>query len=702
MRPTTLRRRLYWLFVEWFLLFLVVSSFVTFLSFARFRENALDERLLLARTVAHDLDSTTSSALQNLGRLVTQLPSLDAEVIGQLRSFRFQSPFREAIYVLNERGDKLVSDPPFAEPIETAGLPTHEVVTHLVSRAGERNRTTLAIVQPFRRGGRQYYLVSEMNPLGSLLSTFLQNLATEPHLHVVVVDDNGVVIAAPDQSQLFRVMPQAELIGERIRGHRPYVEEGAQCSVCGEEEEQEGFLTVMVPLRFAPWGVVVQQHERRAFASLYISQYGFLAVGALLLLMGFFLSRALMRSVVSPIQALSAQADLLRHGDLSQPITVKGDYEVELLATTMDAARRRLAASLDELRALNENLEEQVAWRTRVLRAQYENLRLLHHLAQVAAREREPEQLIPQLLRLIAQHYSFEAIGLVTTPSNEPAAAYAFPALAALPWLSEAAEPPGGWERRELVYQGRSQGRLFHPHAENPDGGFIEALQQQLAMSLHGAYLLTRTLDQDRQRQILVRRLLDASEEERKRIARELHDEISQLLTVIQLSLEDAAETTQMRRAKDLLGQTQKEIHRIIHDLRPSLLDDLGLAAAVEWYATNYLSPQGLQVNLEIEQDLAPLPAEVQIATFRIYQEIITNILRHSKAENVSVELYTNDEDLVLAVEDDGVGFVPEQKFEGAGVVGMRERAALVNGTITFDSTPGMGTHVRVKIPLRS
>jgi two-component system sensor histidine kinase DegS len=85
---------------------------------------------------------------------------------------------------------------------------------------------------------------------------------------------------------------------------------------------------------------------------------------------------------------------------------------------------------------------------------------------------------------------------------------------------------------------------------------------------------------------------------------------------------------------------------------------------------------------------------------FRIYQELVTNILRHADAEYVSIELYRRDEMLVLAVEDDGQGFDPEAKSEGAGITGMRERAALVNGTITFDSEAGQGTHVIVEIPL--
>jgi two-component system sensor histidine kinase UhpB len=279
--------------------------------------------------------------------------------------------------------------------------------------------------------------------------------------------------------------------------------------------------------------------------------------------------------VVAPIRQLSRQAERIRAGYLATAITVTGDYEVEVLAETLDEARQRLASTLQELRTLNEDLERQVAQRTQVIEGQYQ------------------------------------------------------------------------------------------------------------------------------QRQVLVRRLLSATEEERRRLARELHDEISQLLTVIQMSLDRVDGTTpEMDKIRGLLAQTQTEIHRIIHDLRPSLLDDLGLAAAMKSYAEDHLVAGGLSVSLEIDETLPPRP-ELEIATFRIYQEILTNIVRHARAETVSIELYEQEGRLVLAVEDDGVGFDPSAKSDGAGLVGMRERAALVNGTIRFDSEPGNGTHVVLEIPVQ-
>ncbi len=211
--------------------------------------------------------------------------------------------------------------------------------------------------------------------------------------------------------------------------------------------------------------------------------------------------------------------------------------------------------------------------------------------------------------------------------------------------------------------------------------------------------LLDRTLAQDGRRRTLVRRLLSAGEEERRRIARELHDEISQLLTVVMFALERIPDTDGgIARARELLARTQGEIKRIISDLRPSLLDDLGLAMAVRGHADEFLTSRGLSVNLEIEEDLE-LPSEVETTAFRIYQELATNVVRHSGAEHVAIELYVAGGRLVLSVEDDGAGFVPEEKA-GTGIIGLHERADLVGGTVRIESAPGTGTHVRFECPV--
>jgi len=699
-RRPTLRRRLYTVLFQWFLLLVIAGGAVIALSFSSVRQGLVDDRLVLARTIAHYLDATISQSIQDLGRLAADLPALDAEAAGRLRVFRFHSPFREATYLLDARAKTLASDPPHTVPLGSLGRTPHEAVTPLVRKPGS-TRPVLAIVQPFQRGGTSYYLVSEMNPVGSLMSAFLQGLGLDPEVHVAVVDDSGTVVASPDPRQLLRRLPNADAYAERIRAHRPLVTEGLGSDYDAERRAPRDALTVMVPLRFAPWGVVVQQPKDRAFAGLYRTRLGLIVAGLMLALMGLLLARALSKSIVAPIRQLSRLAAAMRTGDLSRPINVAGDQELEVLAETLDDARRKLATTLGALKTLNEDLEGQVASRTRAIEARYRDLKLLQSVAQASTQDRDPDRMVPAMLQLIAAHCSFHAVAMVTRPLEGPAARYVVPADTAIPWLAAGAPPPVDWQGREIIYQDRLQAELYHPRRPDLDPEVMGALEHQLAISLHGAHLWKRTLAQDEQRQVLLRRLLHATEEERRRLARELHDEISQLLTVIELSLDRVdVDTPEMKRAKALLAETQEEVHRIIYALRPSLLDDLGLAAAMKAYAQEHLMGHGLTVSLEIEEGLPARP-EIEITTFRIYQELVTNILRHAEAEHVSIELYERAGTLVLAVEDDGKGFDPSEKSAGAGITGMRERAALVNGTLRCDSEPGMGTHVVLEIPVR-
>jgi signal transduction histidine kinase/HAMP domain-containing protein len=697
MRRPTLRRRLYTVLLQWFVLLVIAAGAVLAISFSGLHGDLVDDRLLLARTIAHSLDEAISAAIQNLGRLSSELPALNAEATGQLRAFRFQSPFREATYLLDAQGRIIAADPAGARPLPALS-PDHETVTPLIQKPGTGTQGVVAIVQPFRRGGAAYYLVSEMNPVGSAVGAFLQSLEPEHEIQVAVIDQSGVVIAATDPRQLFRTLSHAAEYGERIGAHRPLVTERFSREFASVPLDRADMLTVMVPLRFAPWGVVVQQSRAKTFAGLDSTRRGLVLAGVMLAVVGVLLARALSRSVVAPIQALSAQAEAIRAGDLSQPIRVTGDHEVELLARTLDDARQRLASTLAELKALNEGLEQQVANRTRAIEARVRDLKLLQSVAQLSTQEHDPATFVPEMLSLIAAHYAFPALALVIRPRAGPAVTYVVPAGAAGPW--QAGDLPPDWQRREIAPDSQLQAELFHPRVRARDEEVMAALEHQLAISLHGAYLWQQTVAQDEQRGVLLRRLLNATEEERRRLARELHDEISQLLTAIQLSLEHVeVDSPEMKRARGLLVEAQKEMHRIIYDLRPSLLDDLGLPAAIQSHAQDHLARRGVTVSVEIEDEL-PARAAIDTTIFRIYQELMTNILRHAEAEHVSVELYERAGKRVLAVEDDGKGFDVNEKFAGAGITGMRERATLVNGTIRFDSEPGLGTHVMLEIPV--
>jgi signal transduction histidine kinase len=212
----------------------------------------------------------------------------------------------------------------------------------------------------------------------------------------------------------------------------------------------------------------------------------------------------------------------------------------------------------------------------------------------------------------------------------------------------------------------------------------------------------------------LLHQLIGAQEDERMRISRELHDETSQGLTALLVGLDTisiAARTDTSRidghvqDLKAIADDMLSNIHRLIADLRPSLLDDIGLVAAIEWYGEQRLKPFGLSFRL-LEHTLRErLPQPVETTVFRIVQEGLTNIVRHARASSVTVRLLQDQDDVTIEIRDDGVGFdpqwleMPEADGRGLGLRGMRERAAILGGSLQIESAIGQGTTVRIRFP---
>ena len=211
----------------------------------------------------------------------------------------------------------------------------------------------------------------------------------------------------------------------------------------------------------------------------------------------------------------------------------------------------------------------------------------------------------------------------------------------------------------------------------------------------------------------LLRKVITAQEEERKRLARELHDETCQKLAALGIRLDTAlgADSPEDMRgrlgdARTLATQTLDDVHRVIFDLRPSVLDDLGLLAAIRWYAQRQLEPRGIAVRYDFADLDLHLPAEIETALFRSVQEAVNNIARHSRAENALIEIDLGPDGLQIEIEDDGMGFdlaevsSTTDSGRGLGITGLRERMELLGGTAAIDSSPGDGTRVRFTVPL--
>lgn len=205
----------------------------------------------------------------------------------------------------------------------------------------------------------------------------------------------------------------------------------------------------------------------------------------------------------------------------------------------------------------------------------------------------------------------------------------------------------------------------------------------------------------------LSRHLIEAQEEERKRISRELHDEAGQGLMALRLCLGRlAVETTdpdsaaQIEEAMSMLDGTIADLRRIIARLSPRRLDELGLLAAIRKEARLLSKGTGIQGGLDLPADLDGIAHETEIVVYRTVQEAFHNIAKHSKATRFSVRLEREEGHLLLRIEDDGVGFVSKPNFQGSfGLLGMRERIAALGGTVRITSRQGRGTRIRVSLP---
>jgi signal transduction histidine kinase len=208
----------------------------------------------------------------------------------------------------------------------------------------------------------------------------------------------------------------------------------------------------------------------------------------------------------------------------------------------------------------------------------------------------------------------------------------------------------------------------------------------------------------------LAGRLQNIREEERKRVAREIHDQLGQALTAIKLDVSSlvrelpAGQTKESNRVPSILklvDGTIQTVRRIATELRPGMLDDLGLVATIEWAGEEFGARTGTKCRLELPQDDIVVDQERATAIFRIFQETLTNIARHADANEVEARLAAEDGNVTLEVRDNGKGIHEEKLRKGRslGILGMRERVTLLGGDLTITSSPGNGTAVLVRIP---
>jgi two-component system, NarL family, sensor histidine kinase UhpB len=214
--------------------------------------------------------------------------------------------------------------------------------------------------------------------------------------------------------------------------------------------------------------------------------------------------------------------------------------------------------------------------------------------------------------------------------------------------------------------------------------------------------LLARIDDERRRSGRLV---LRAQEEERRRLARDLHDEVNQSLTAILLRLEALNQSAppgveaELAEVKRLVNQAMDELLKLARQLRPSALDDHGLTSAISSQVRRFSAQTGIRADVRMNGDAVELESDQEIAAYRFAQEALSNVAQHAGATHVEVEMSVNGHALELSVRDDGRGFDPEAESPGIGLKGMAERARLVGAQLQVESKPGGGTALTLQVP---
>ncbi|MGE5437630.1 MAG: ATP-binding protein, partial [Syntrophothermus sp.] len=239
-------------------------------------------------------------------------------------------------------------------------------------------------------------------------------------------------------------------------------------------------------------------------------------------------------------------------------------------------------------------------------------------------------------------------------------------------------------------------------------------ISEQRKAELEKEKLFNRVRDTQERLRALSRRLMEVQEREARNLARELHDEIGQVLTAIKINLQTIFRYphTQevdyhVKESVELVDTVLKQIRNISLDLRPSMLDDLGLVPAIRWYVDKQSQRSGIESKINNHDFSKRLNNNIEITCFRIVQEAFTNVIKHSGASSILIDLWEEDEKLHLAIQDDGKGFnvygalKKALRGESIGILGMQERIELIGGELKIDSTEGTGTKITATFPLK-
>lgn len=721
-------------------------------------EMMLEDRLTTAQVVADSLDEILrlctvilEDSAQPISTATTN-DDLDGQLVTVFSAYAHLSIQIDSVYLIDNE-DRILSSQP---PVPNASESILNAFTAMVKRADGGQMTISGLVpSPVSQSPvvlityslppgpvvQNHRLVVAIDLLHSGFLGFVKPLRLGNTGYVEVVDQSGIVVVRTEPGPKiapFEKSDHSGHFGELIATGKPTRGLCHTCHIATEKVTTRDVLA-FVPLSVARWGVVIRQAEEEALAPIRKLRLELMLSGLGLVVVAFVLAVVTTRDVSNRVKALTGVSIRIAGGDFDSPVAVSTRKdEVGTLAQALESMRSRLKTSYAEIER-----------RTRELSSLLAVSELLASLPDLADLKEALGHALDRALQIIKVDAS--GVLLWNEEKNEFqflayrgfSREYADPAayqtgdivgteLAASLVITDLLTRTQGALQQQLFENGfrtlitiplRSNrgilGVLLLAHHEKQeftgeDTRLLEGIARYIGTALENARLHKEVRRREEIRGELLQDMLSVQEEERRRIARELHDETSQVLASLNANIQAALSTmhTDPEKSETLLKKVQTmsisimdNINKLIYQLRPSLLDDMGLVAAIRWLATNNLKPAGLSVRLVNKGRRRRLSHEMETAIFRTVQEAFNNIIRHAHANHVTVALHFTEGLVTVTVEDDGIGFDVEEALHtkarprGLGLLGMGERIEMIGGRFAIRSHHAHGTQVHIEIP---
>ena len=750
----SLQKRISLLVLAFLVLILVLFGWLGVDSLNRSSSDTLDERLTRAKAVAGYLDRDLEHILVNLKDQAedfgAQLPAggqFHASAKKLASTFSRLDISVPSIYLWDAQGHLVMAERAASPSEHVAGtgevFPLGSVsqvlISPLLNDPLTGNPVVFASVPIGAPGPAVGALTVAIDIDASSITRIIEPITLGNTGYAEVMDSSGVVLARTDPGRTpdpFELSDHPEKFAALISDGRATVRTCHRCHGTLENPQRSSRdVLAFAPLQNASWGVAIRQSETEAFAIREQLKERLILLGAIFAIGAFVVVGMVTQGVVRPVKALTDAARRLAAGDYRAAVPVTGKDEIGQLGQSFSAMTKQLGKARDELVSRNRELAS------------------LNSIAATVAQSLDTREVLTRALRQVMELtrgsggcvvLALEATGKAGIACRQGASSlFDCPRMGTsfecpcnrAPNLTEtrliddpaqcpelarpglAAEGIEGFVTVPLKSKGRGLGLLNfcvppEGYYTEQDFKLLDAIGNYVGLAVDNAMLYQESRQKEKLRGELLGASISAQEEERKRLARELHDELGQTLTGVIMGIDSIEDGMKDEQDREKLSRTRlvtlralQDLRKIIRGLRSAVLDELGLVAAIRSHAEEHLEEAGIEVKFEAEGMGHRLPADVETGLFRVAQEAVNNIVRHSGASKVRISLRADRTGVVLSVEDNGKGFDTQVFFANSegkslGILGMRERASLLGGTFNVASRQGQGTWIKVEIPI--